>query len=640
LGEVMERGRKKLTLSEVVHRVADYARDAMMICEAESAVGGTPTVVYVNAAFTAMTGYTEQDILGRTPRILQGPGSSGATRQSIRDALRAWKPVTAEMLNYRKDGTPFWVELSITPVADEGGWYRYWISVQRDLTERHRHEQERLMRDQIMQALSDAVVLVDALQPDLPIVYVNDVFTRMTGYSSAEVLGRNCRFLQGPDSDPGAIGMMRQALADQRPLTLELVNYRRDGSRFWNLLTLSPMLDQAGRALQFMGLLRDVTEVKEREQQMVISQRVKAVGELAGGIAHDFNNLLTSILGSAQLLQDSLDDKELAQARAKTIIAAAQHGASQVKRLMGLSRTPMLARGAVDLRAVVDQLLQLLMRILPESIDVRVDIPDVARWVDAETVQMESALLNLVINARDAMPHGGTIRLRSRAWSEGGQPWVRLSVEDEGLGMDDMTQQRLFDPFFTTKPAGQGSGLGLAMVHSFVTQLGGRVEVRSSPGKGSCLDLILHAAEPSAAPAPAVAPTEEAGPAAHSGCVVLLVEDDPVVRLTAKAMLERLGHHAVDCASGQEALEVLKSPQALDLLLTDMVMPGGLNGRQLALQTRNLRPGLPILLASGWADASMDDDAPGAVPKLPFLSKPYSMDELSQAVEAALAMKP
>ncbi len=638
LNEVLRRGGRKLTLDEVVHRVADYARDAIVICEAESAAGGSPRVAYVNAAFTAMTGYSAQEILGRPPSMLQGPGTSPATRQAIRTALRDWKPVTAEILNYRKDGTAFWVELSITPVADERGWYRYWISVQRDLTERHRDEQERLIRDQVMQSLADAVVLVDAVQPDLPIVYVNDGFTRMTGYASAEVLGRNCSFLLGADTDPAAIAAMREALVAQRPLTLELASYRKDGSRFWNLLTLSPMLDRCGKVVQFMGLLRDVTEAKEREQQMVISQRVKAVGELAGGIAHDFNNLLTSILGSAQLLQESLDDRVLAQARVKTIIAAAQHGASQVKRLMSLSRTPLLARGTVDLRAVVDQLLQLLMRILPESIDVRVDIPDVARWVEAETVQMESALLNLVINARDAMPQGGTIRLRSRPFSEAGRQWVRFSVEDDGTGMDELTQQRLFDPFFTTKPAGQGSGLGLAMVHSFITQLGGRVEVRSRLGKGSCLDLVLLCAERPAAPAPATPAAFSAPVSSLGGCVVLLVEDDPVVRLTAKAMLQKLGHHALDCASGQEALEVLRSPQELDLLLTDMVMPGGLNGSQLAALTRKLRPGLPILLASGWADPSLDDAPGSGVPKLPFLSKPYSLDELASAIEQALAV--
>lgn len=631
----MERAFKKLTLSEVVQRVADYTRDALMICEAEVAMGDAPKVVYVNPAFTAMTGYTAQDIIGQSPRMLQGAGTSEVTRCAIRDALAAWRPITVEILNYRKDSTPLWVELSITPVADDSGWYRYWISVQRDVTERHRYEQQRLKQDQFMQALTDAVMLVDATQASLPIVYVNQVFTRMTGYSGNEVMGRNCCFLNGPDTDPESITMMLKALQDHQSVTLELVNYRKDGSCFWNLFTLSPMLDPEGNVRQYLGLLRDVTEVKERERQMVISQRVKAVGELAGGIAHDFNNLLTSILGSAQLLQDSLHDKELAHARIKTIIAAARHGASQVKRLMSLSRTPLLERGPVDLRAVVDQLLQLLMRILPESIDVRVDIPEVARWVDAETVQMESALLNLVINARDAMPSGGTIRLRTRAWTEGGHPWVRLSVEDDGVGMDEITRQRLFDPFFTTKPAGQGSGLGLAMVHAFVTTLGGRVEVRSSPGQGSCLDLILRAAEPLP---PSQLHVDVTTQSLDAGSLVLLVEDDPVVRLTVKAMLERLGHHVLDCASGREALEVLQSPQSVDLLLSDMVMPGGINGRQLAQKSRELRPKLPILLASGWADAGLEEEGDGSSLSLPFLSKPCSLEELSRAVAAALAV--
>jgi PAS domain S-box-containing protein len=631
----MERAFKKLTLSEVVERVADYTRDALMICEAEVALGHAPKVVYVNPAFTDLTGYSPNEIVGLSPRMLQGSGTSEAARQAIREALAAWQPITLDILNYRKDGTPIWVELSITPVADEAGWYRYWISIQRDVTERHRYEQDRLLQAQIMQALTDGVMLIDATQTSLPIVYVNEVFTRMTGYGSHEAVGRNCFLLNGPNTDRESIDAMLKAFEEHQTVTVELVNYRKDGSSFWNILTLSPMLDPEGQVRQYLGLLRDVTRIKEREQQMVTSQRVKALGELAGGIAHDFNNLLTSILGSAQLLQEGLQDGELAQARIRTIVAAAKHGASQVKRLMSLSRTTLLERGPVDLRAVVDQLLELLMRILPESIDVRVDIPEVARWVDAEAVQMESALLNLVINARDAMPSGGTIRIRSRALSEGGHAWVRLSVEDEGIGMDELTRQRLFDPFFTTKPAGQGSGLGLAMVHAFITTLGGRVEVRSSLGQGSCLDLILRAAEPRAT-TQVPQHVDVASHSVGSGSLVLLVEDDPVVRLTVKAMLERLGHHVLDCASGQEALDVLCSPQSVDLLLTDMVMPGGLNGRQLAQKSRTLRPNLPILLASGWADAGLEEGSDGDL-NLPFLSKPCSLEELSRAVTAALA---
>ncbi len=166
----MQRAFKKLTLSEVVQKVADYTRDALMICEAEVAIGQAPTVVYVNPAFTVLTGYTPQDIIGRSPRMLQGAGTSESTRLAIREALAAWQPITVEILNYRKDGSPIWVELSITPVADEGGWYRYWISVQRDVTERHRYEQERRMQAQIMQALTDGVMLIDATQAHQPIV--------------------------------------------------------------------------------------------------------------------------------------------------------------------------------------------------------------------------------------------------------------------------------------------------------------------------------------------------------------------------------------------------------------------------------------------------------------------------------------
>lgn len=498
-----------MALKELLERVADFTDDVVLITEAEPIDGPGPMIVYVNPAFTRMTGYTAAEVIGQTPRILQGPRTDPQAKARISAALQAWRAIRVELLNYRKDGSEFWVELSITPVADETGWFRYWLAVQRDVTLAKQHEQER-----------------------------------------------------------------------------------------------------------------------------VAAQRLRAVGEMTGGIAHDFNNLLTAISGGAELLSLRCAGQPELQALAETIRGAAARGTAQVRRLMAFSRTPLLARTSIDLREALAQLSALLRLSLRDNITLLSEVHPDAVWVDAEAAQLEGALLNLALNAQDAMPDGGHLEISARSLHDSrGVAMVEVTVADSGVGMNAETMARVFEPFFSTKPAGRGSGLGLAMVNSFVTQLGGRIEVQSSLGKGSTFVLVLPAAD---APVAALPEATAANPVPACALRVLLVEDDEVVRTIAEAMLRLLGHEVTALTCADEALSVLESKLPLDLLLTDILMPGALGGLELAEAAHWKRPGLAVVLSSGWADSDLPVVSPRD-PRVPFLMKPYSLAELQQALDAATA---
>lgn len=496
------------SLSELLSRLAEMTEDVILITDTESIDEPGPRIVYVNPAFTRMTGYSAEEVMGLTPRVLQGPKTCPVTRARIRDALQQWQPIRCELLNYRKDGSEFWSELSITPVADHSGLYRYWVAVQ-----------------------------------------------------------------------------------------------------------------------------RDVSQAKQRERELVNAQRLKVVGEMTGGIAHDFNNLLTSISGAAELLAQRVAQDAESIKLVEAIRGAARSGSGQVRRLLSFSSTPLLNRGPVDLHELLKELVLMLRHSLHDNITLEVDLDEQARWVDADAVQLESALLNLVINAQDAIRGSGQVVLSTRHLVQDGRRMVHLEVSDNGCGMDDHTLAHIFDPFFTTKEAGRGSGLGLAMVHAFITQMGGHIEARSQPGQGATFILSLAAAQP-AAPPPGQMPLELSG-APHDAPVsrVLVVEDDDVVRLIGSTMLESLGFEVQTCANADDALAVLVDDAAFDVVFTDIMMPGSMDGLGLAQTVERLYPSLRVILTSGWSDAELPKDTRR---DRPFLLKPYTLSHLEQAFSRVL----
>ncbi len=394
-----------------------------------------------------------------------------------------------------------------------------------------------------------------------------------------------------------------------------------------------------GRPEWVSGVHLDVTEQRAMEQRLLQSQRLEAIGQLTGGVAHDFNNLLTVILGNAELMEELLPPDDPVLPFVAMSRTAAERGASLTQSLLAFARRQPLDARPVDVGAVLRGMATMLKRTLGEQVVLRLDTPADLWPARIDAAQLESALLNLSLNARDAMPSGGTLAIETRNVAIGPDvadllpgDYVMLAVADDGQGIDAETLPRVFEPFFTTKEPGKGSGLGLSMVYGYVTQLGGHVVLDSEPGWGTRVRLYLPRA---------VVPTEEswsddrATVGTGGGETILLVEDDPLVRAHVAELVGSLGYTVVSAADGAAALRVLGERREIDLLFTDVVMPGGMNGRELAERARGLRPDLPVLLTSGYtADALPDSvDCNGA---LPILKKPYRRDKLAAKLRNAL----
>ena len=426
------------------------------------------------------------------------------------------------------------------------------------------------------------------------------------------------------------------------------------GGRFFGLLAggfvLSSLLVESTRLYgQLAGALAE-TEARNEElirsrSALAQAQRLDAVGQLTGGIAHDFNNLLTAILGALELISRRAEDGERVVRLAENARKAAERGARLVSQLLSFSRKQNLRPEVLNPNSVMLEFEGLATRAAGEAVALKFNLDPAVHPVHVDATEFQAAILNLVTNARDALPEGGTIRLESRnVRLDGTEPegpevppgeYVLLSVADSGTGMDPETQAKVFEPFFTTKPIGQGSGLGLSQVFGFVQSAGGHVAITSEVGVGTTVSMYLPRSQApqfsAASPAGDTVPLRPAG----DGECVLAVEDDSHVIATTAESLRDLGYSVLTAETAEEALDLLRQETRIDILFSDVVMPGGMNGVQLAVEARRIRPGIRILLTSGYAGAALDAHA---VPQeLPLLGKPYGRDELANKLRVILS---
>ena len=387
--------------------------------------------------------------------------------------------------------------------------------------------------------------------------------------------------------------------------------------------------DPSGQFIRVVGGLLDVTARRRAEAALRQSQKIEAIGQLTGGVAHDFNNLLAVVLGNLELLRKRLRDDDKSKALLENAVEGAERGAALTQRMLAFARRQDLDPQAVDVSALVRGMADLLQRSIGPMVRIETHFPLRLPPALVDANQLELALLNLAVNARDAMPDGGTITIAGR--EEGSGRFIRLSVTDTGEGMDETTLARATEPFFTTKGTGKGTGLGLSMVHGLAEQSGGGFALRSRKGEGTTAEIWLplataqvvdEPAAPAAEPAPQVAPVR--------GLAVLVVDDDPLVLANTAAMLEDLGHTALQAASGAEALGMLRGAHAVDVVLTDQVMPK-MTGAQLIAAVKAEWPQLPLIIATGFAELPADLD-----PDLPKLKKPFQQALLARTIEASL----
>jgi PAS domain S-box-containing protein len=484
------------------------------------------------------------------------------------------------------------------------------------------------------------MVVTDPRQADNPIVFINGAFLDLTGYTSDEVLGRNCRFLQGPDTDRSTVEELRTALADHRAVAVDILNYKKDGTRFWNGLFIGPVFDKDGVLLYFFASQLDITSRRISEISYTQAQKMEAIGQLTAGLAHDFNNLLQVAIGNQEIALKSLNNPDLTGKMLAKSQAALQKATKLTQQLLAFARKQRLEPRSVNLNARVIAFSEILVSTLGERIDLRLDLRPALPECYIDPHQFEVALLNTLINARDAMPQGGTITigtaiLRDRqkiaAHRLLGDQYVVICVSDTGEGMSRDVVARATEPFFTTK--GPGTGLGLAMVHGFVEQSHGRLELESEVGKGTHVRMLFPAGAIPQAAAPAPDEGQAAAvqePAAVAAKRVLVVDDNADVREMSAAFLGSLGYDTIEAESGETALVLLEST-TVDLVFSDVIMPGGMNGLQLIDAVRRTYPGVATLAATGYSENALE--RPASAPDLQILPKPFKLDDLADMVE-------
>lgn len=598
-----------------------------------------------NAGAKRFKGYEEAEIIGQhfSRFYTEEDRLKGMPQRALDTAIRDGR-FEGEGWRVRKDGTHFWCHVVIDPIRDPSGKLLGFAKITRDLTDRKMAEEVLKQSEQqfrlLVQSVTDYAIYM--LDPDGCLTNWNPGAQRIKGYLPEEVIGKHFSMFYTPED--------REAGEPKRTLSIAVRDgrfenkgwrLRKDGTRFLAHVVVDPIWGDTGTLLGFAKITRDITEatlaqqtLEQTREALFQAQKMQAIGQLSGGIAHDFNNLLTVILGNLEIVRKRVGDDSKITRLLDNATQGALRGVSLTQRMLAFARRQELKTESVEVPALVEGITGLLRSSLGPSVVLETRFTETVEPVLADINQLELAVLNLVTNARDAMPHGGEILISARSedaknnrslTSMSGR-YVCLSISDAGEGMDDATLAVAMDPFFTTKGVGKGTGLGLSMVHGFIEQLGGRFILKSQKGKGTTAELWLPVAAHGSASKPA---EEQAAPPVSRLCV-LVVDDDSLVLTSTCLLLEDLGHRVVSAMSGEQALKVFDSEKAIDLVITDMAMPQ-MDGAELAQAITTLRPGLPIILATGYAER-----LEGFATELPRLSKPFTQLNLVEIIASTM----
>jgi PAS domain S-box-containing protein len=609
-------------------------------------------VIYCNPAFEKISGYTRDEALGRNARFLQGDDREQEGLDDIRAAIQAGHECHVVVRNYRKDGTLFWNDLTIAPVRGENGQVTHFVGIEDDITESRRAEAALFEREQqlglILASTGDGIYGMDQAGR---FTFANRASVRMLGYRDEQaLLGKDVHALIHHTCADGTPHTKEdcpiyQARCENKVIRLddELL-WRADGSSFPVDYQSHPML-RNGKVVGTVVSFSDITERKEKEAQLRQAQKMEVVGQLTGGIAHDFNNLLTVILANLRLLGEEIVSDAGGSSREliDDALSAARDGAALTNRLLAFSRKQSLQVERIDVGEFLRNIRRFLQRTLREDIELRINLANAASPVFVDRGLFESALLNLVVNARDAMPEGGTLIIETTrkcigADEASAEPelapgnYITITVRDSGIGMSPEDAARAIEPFFTTKPRGKGSGLGLSMVYGFAKQSGGGLLLRSVLGEGTTVSMLLpEAATPiendGAEPTPRNLP--------GGSETILLVEDESQVRKVAKRILLGLGYQVIEVDNAAAARKVCEEETAVDLLFSDIVLRGDMNGRELARWASERCSDLKVLLTTGFSEEETGE-LPVDDGGLHLLRKPYMKGELAAAVRAVL----
>ncbi len=585
-------------------------------------------MTFCNDAVTVMLGYSRDELIGLNNRSYMNEATARSVFQAYNRVFRtaeATKAVDWELI--RKNGTRLVVETSIALIRDGEGAPVGFRGVIHDVTERKRAEGAlRGSEERYRLLYRDAPIGVFHYDTELRITDCNDRFVAILESSRERLLGLDMRALH----DTRVIPAIGQAVAGEYGRYVGPYSATTSSAQVFVSMRTAPLRSERGEIVGGIGIVEDMTERRRLEEQLLQSQKMEAVGTLAGGVAHDFNNLLQAMLSHAQLLHGQAGEPGKVQAVAHELEQQILRGASLTRQLLLFSRRETVKPERLDLNETVREATRILQRLVPAHIALVAEPTPDRLSVDADRGQLQQVLMNLTLNAADAMPDGGRLVIRTGALGEG-EVW--LSVEDTGVGIPDAIRDRIFEPFFTTKEPGKGTGLGLSVVHGIITRHGGRIEVESRVSEGSTFRVVLPRA--ASGDSPAVERTAEPASGGRPGRSerVLLVEDDQAAREGLLDILLSLGYGVVATGSGEEAAR-LPAEEPFDLLLTDLMLPGML-GPRLADDLKRRWPGLKVILMSGYAEdeAVRRGVTAGTVR---FLQKPFSMDALARELRAAL----
>jgi PAS domain S-box-containing protein len=630
--------------------------------DAVVAVDSEGTIVQINSQTQALFGYLRADLIGQKVEMLV-PESYRPQHHQHRKMF-AKTPRTRRMgaeldlYGRRQDGSEFPVEISLSPVSTENGVVV--LSAIRDISDRKRIAEElrraneelyRRTTEQLGEYRSKLASIIDSsedaiLSKDLDgtITSWNKGAERIYGYAPAEVVGKPISLLVPEDRPDEIPEILRKVAAGERIEHHESVRVTKDGRRLDVSLSISPLRDAAGKISGASVIARDVTAQKRAEGQLRQAQKMEAIGRLAGGVAHDFNNILGIINACTEFLRDRIDPAAEPSLYVENIRKATERGTSLTKQMLSFSRTSVVQPRILDLNERLREVSKLLRPLLGEDVDVLIVPKTDSTVVEADPGQIDQIVVNLAVNARDAMPRGGKFILEtssvrfheSFAEQQQAMPagkYILLAVSDTGSGMDEATVSRIFEPFFTTKEPGKGTGLGLATVYGIVKQSAGHILVYSEPGHGTTFKIYFPNAEDKIGIA-SKPETEVASPR-RQGTTILLVEDDDIMRSLTRKLLEEHGYTVVEADDGKTALEWVESHSTpIDLLLTDVMMRR-MSGPELVERLMSARPALKVVYMSGYTGelmANRDVLKPGVT----LLEKPFSRTTLLNTIHAKL----
>jgi two-component system, cell cycle sensor histidine kinase and response regulator CckA len=603
-------------------------------------------ILRVNKRFAETVGKPVADIEGKPyPEI----HSEDAAKYYVDDleVIQSGVPKLGIIETIRdREGKEIWVQTDKVPVCDKAGSVIGIVAMCQDITHRKKAEETlRLLNSAVLQS-RESILITDA-ELDLPgprVVFVNPAFTKMTGYSQEEAVGKTPRILQGPRTDKTVLSRLRKNLEQGETFEGEAINYRKDGKEFDLEWQIAPIRDVAGTITHFLSIQRDITARKRFEAQLFQSQKMETVGKLAGGVAHEFNSILTAIIGQSELMLDDLPAGSPLRKSAAEIRKAASRAATLTRQLLAYGRKQFLKPETLDLNRVMASMDGMFHHLMGGDVDMQIIPARGLQAVKADAGQIEQVIMNMAINARDAMPNGGKLTLETAnvtfdQESVGRYPelqegdYVMLAITDTGRGMSAEVKARVFEPFFSTKEVGQGTGLGLSTCYGIIKQSGGHISVYSELARGATFKIYL----PQVDQETKIRLQRRDSPALPCGTeTILLVEDDPALREMAATLLRRLGYNVLAAANGIEALSLKQQRDIghVDLLFTDVVMPH-MSGKELAERVKALYPHTKILFTSAYTENSIIHQ--GVLNKgMALLQKPFTPSALAHKLRELL----